>query len=269
MRVLAVHEDLIVAVSAIWQTTATLVRSGSGQEAEGFLIDSPVLPEELEALPSLSQQAGFPVSGLLCTHGDWDHLLGRLGFPEATLGAGEPTVARLAASPGEAQRALRAFDEEHYIAGRRPLGLAGVEPLPVPGRLSLGAGAEAREIELHPAAGHVADGTAFWLPWLSVLVCGDYLSPVEIPMISPGGSVTAYLETLARLAGFVDRAGTVIPGHGGPLRREDAQRVLEEDVEYLEALAAGGDDAVLPAGRRSAEQRRIHAENVARLGRAG
>jgi glyoxylase-like metal-dependent hydrolase (beta-lactamase superfamily II) len=266
MRVLAVHEDLIVAVSAFWQTTATFVRASGASEAEeagaeGFLIDSPVLPEELEALPSLSDQAGFPVNGLLCTHGDWDHLLGRLAFPEASLGAGEPTVARLAAAPGEAQRKLRAFDDEHYIERRRPLGLAAIEPLPVPGRLGLGE----HEIELHPAPGHVADGTAYWISWLSVLVCGDYLSPVEIPMLSAGGSAALYLQTLARLSGFVDRAATVVPGHGSPLSRAEAQRVLAEDVEYLETLGSTG-DAALPDRRRSAQQRRIHAENLTRLG---
>lgn len=264
VRATALHEDLIVVVSAIWQTTCTLVRSGE----EGFVIDSPVLPEELEALPALAEQAGFPVSGLLATHADWDHLLARLAFPEAGLGLGEPSFERLNAEPGEAQRRLRDFDEEHYIDGRRPLGLGGGQALPVPGRLSLGAddaAGDAVEIELHPASGHTADGTAFWLPWLGVLVCGDYLSPVEIPMISTGGSASDYVETLARLAGLVDQASSVVPGHGRPVTRADAQRVLEEDVAYLEKLIAEG-DAPLPEGRRTGEQKRIHGENVAQGG---
>ena len=53
-------------------------------------------------------------------------------------------VDALDGEPGAAQRALREFDDEHYIAGRRPLGLAGIQGLPVPGRLSLGPSAEAR-----------------------------------------------------------------------------------------------------------------------------
>ncbi|HWD65498.1 MAG TPA: MBL fold metallo-hydrolase [Solirubrobacteraceae bacterium] len=263
MRALAMHEDAIVVVSAFWQTTCTLVRAGD----EGFVIDSPVLPDELDALPAVAEQASFPVSGLLATHADWDHLLGRLAFPEAGLGLGEPSFNRLNDEPGAAQRELREFDEQQYIDGRRPLGLGGGQALPVPGRLSLGS-EDAAEIELHPAPGHTADGTAFWMPWLGFLVCGDYLSPVEIPMISPGGSASVYLETLARLAALVDQAESVIPGHGRPLRREEAQRVLEEDAAYLEALVGEG-EAPLPAGRRTSEQKRIHAENVARVSGQG
>ncbi len=255
---LAVHEDLIVVVSMFWQTSCTLVRYGD----EGFVIDSPVLPDELEALPALAEQAGFPVSGLLATHADWDHLLGRLAFPEAGLGLGEPSLKRLNEEPGAAQRALRDFDEEHYIDGRRPLGLGVGQTLPVPGRLSLGSD-DGAELELHPAPGHTADGTAFWMPWLRTLVCGDYLSPVEIPMISAGGSASLYVETLARLAGLVDQAESVIPGHGRPMKRDGAQRVLEEDIAYLEGLDGDG-DAPLPESRRTGEQRRIHQENLAR-----
>jgi glyoxylase-like metal-dependent hydrolase (beta-lactamase superfamily II) len=256
VRALALHEDLIVVVSGIWQTTCTALRSGE----EGFVIDSPVLPDELEALPPLLAQAGFPVSGLLCTHGDWDHLLGRLAFPEVSLGAGEPTFARLSEELGDAQRSLRAFDEEHYVAGRRPLGLGGVQSLPLPGRLSLG---NDHELELYPADGHTADGTAYWMPWLSVLVVGDYLSPVEIPMLSPGGSIEAYLATLERLSPLVERASTVVPGHGAPLSSQEAGRVLAQDVAYLSALQLKGQAAPLPDGRRTAEQRRIHELNAA------
>ena len=260
MRALAIHEDLVVVVSAIWQTTCTLVRAGD----EGFAIDSPVLPDELDALPSLASEAGFPVSGLLATHADWDHLLGRLAFPEAELGLGSASAERLAREPGAAQRRLREFDEEHYIAGRRALQLRGGQVLPVPGRLSLGSGAPVeREIELHATGGHTADGVAFWLPWLGVLVCGDYLSPVEIPMISEGGSLAEYLVTLERLDGLLEGAETVVPGHGEPLAADEARRVLDEDRAYVRALL-GGEDPSLPEGRRSARQRAIHADNLAR-----
>ena len=64
------------------------------------MIDSPVYPEELRVLPGILEQAGYPVSGLLATHGDWDHLLGRVAFPGAAVAAGESTVARLGSELG-------------------------------------------------------------------------------------------------------------------------------------------------------------------------
>jgi glyoxylase-like metal-dependent hydrolase (beta-lactamase superfamily II) len=257
MRVLALETDLLVFISAFWQTGCTAVRSGE----EGFVIDSPVLPHELEALPQVLEQSGFPVSGLLATHGDWDHLLGRHAFPEASLGCGESTAALLAADPQLPQRELAEFDDEHYIQGRPALDLDQIQHLPVPGRLALGA--NGHELELHPAAGHTADGTAYLIPWLATLVCGDYLSPVEIPWISAGGSAAAYLETLERLQGLLSRASTIVPGHGGPIDRDRAARLIEEDAAYLEALRSGG-EVELPPARRGAAQQRIHAENVQR-----
>src|SRR5205085_3386994 len=134
-----------------------------------------------------------PLSGLLATHGDWDHLLARTAFPGASLGVAETTAARLTGAVGEAQRELRAFDERWYVRRERPLSLGQVQALPVPGKLELGAG----ELELHPADGHTADGMAIWSPEARVLVCGDYVSPVEIPML---GSRDAYVATLERLA---------------------------------------------------------------------
>ncbi len=262
MRALSVNSDLIVFISRYLQTTCTAVRADTNDE--GFVIDSPIYPDELEALGSVLEQAGFPVSGLLTTHADWDHLLGRLAFPDASLGCGESTAERLAAGPGAAQRELRRFDEEQYVDDRRPLALGGVQPLPVPGRLSLGSGegSREREIELYPADGHTADGTAYLIPWLGTLVCGDYLSPVEIPWISADGSVDAYEATLERLKAIVERADTIVPGHGRPVQRAEALSLLEEDLVYVRALRDAGADAPLPAGRRTDTQRRIHARNV-------
>ncbi|HEX3317319.1 MAG TPA: MBL fold metallo-hydrolase [Solirubrobacteraceae bacterium] len=252
------HADVVVAVSGIWQTTCTALRGGG----EAFVVDSPVLPAELEALPSLLAQAAFPaVRGLLVTHADWDHLLGRYAFPSASIGCGESTARRLRAEPGAAQRELRDFDATWYVQRPGPLALAGVQGLPVPGRCDLGD----RTLELHAAPGHTADGMAVLAPWAGLLCCGDYLSPVEIPWISRGGSLPAYRDTLERLRGLVDRVETVVPGHGAPLGRDEALSGLEADAAYLDALAGDGAAAPLPPGRRSPAQRRIHAENVQRV----
>lgn len=256
MRAVGLHADVVVVTSRVYQTTCTLVRSGAGGEA--FCVDSPILPDELELLPALAQQSGFAVVGLLATHADWDHLLGRYAFPEAPLGCSETTAARLINEPGAAQRELREFDEEHYVERPRPLSIGSHPPtqrLPVPGKVEIGD----RELELQPADGHTVDGMAVWIPWARVLVCGDYLSPVEIPMVRNAG---AYLATLARLEPLVEQADHVVPGHGEPLDGARAAAILREDRAYLEALLEHGAEARLPLARRTAAQRRIHARNV-------
>jgi glyoxylase-like metal-dependent hydrolase (beta-lactamase superfamily II) len=225
VRAVALHPDVLIATSAIWQTNCAVVRSGQ----ESCLIDSPILPAELTALPALLEQAGVPKpSGLLATHGDWDHLLGRLAFPDLALGCAEATLARMQAWPGEADRELQAFDSEHYIERDRPLDLAGALALPVPGTCGVGE----LELELHPAAGHTADGMAVWIPWARVLLAGDYLSTVELPLLGPGGTVDGYLATLRRLRPLVELAEHVVPGHGHVLRGADALALLERDLAY-------------------------------------
>jgi glyoxylase-like metal-dependent hydrolase (beta-lactamase superfamily II) len=256
VQVVSAHADVIVVRSAIWQTTCTLVhrgRLGDDGPGECFVIDSPVLPDEHEFLPALVEQNGWSVSGLLCTHGDWDHLLGPLAFPGATLGCAETTAARLRAEPGRAQGSLREFDEEHYVERARPLSLGQIHALDLPAHVGIGDA----ELDLLPTEGHTADGMAVWVPWARVLVCGDYLSPVEIPMLSPSGSRDAYLATLERLRPLVEHAQWVIPGHGAPTDGTRALAILEEDVRYLS-------DWELPATRRTAAQRAIDADNRSR-----
>jgi glyoxylase-like metal-dependent hydrolase (beta-lactamase superfamily II) len=265
VRVVALHRDVIVAVSRVYQTTCTLVRNGDttdAGEAEAFVIDSPIFPDELELLPTVAEQAGFPIVGLLATHADWDHLLAPMAFGEGALGVAESTAARLQRSPGEAQRELRAFDDEHYVARPRPLALGSVQSLPVPGRCGLGAA----ELELHPVRGHTEDGMAISAGWADVLVVGDHLSPVEIPWLGDfPGSLGFYLDTLDVLEPLVERAAWVVPGHGEPLESERALAILREDRAYLQGLRASS--ATLPLARRSEQQKKIHAENLERAQR--
>lgn len=243
--------------SLLWQVNAVALRAGG----EAMLIDSPYYPDELELLPTVLAQSGFEPVALLATHADFDHVLGAMAFPGLSLGVAESSMLRIRAQPGEAQRELRDFDARQYVKRAKPLSLGQTQSLPVPGRLDLGD----QELELHHAGGHTADGMIVFAPWMGVLVVGDYLSEVEIPMISPGGSLAEYRSTLSALVALLDRAEVVVPGHGPPSDRERALALLEEDGAYLDALERGRERVKLPPGRDSVEQRRIHGENLLRV----
>ncbi len=269
MRAVSLHRDVLVVTSAVLQLNCVIVRgalegeaaaeSGGVLDGETFVIDSPVLPDELDALATLLEQAQFPApSGLLATHGDWDHVLGPLAFPGVALGCAESTAERLRSVPGEAQRELRSFDEELMIERSRPLALGSVQALPVPGRCEIGG----HELELHLADGHTQDGMAIWIPWAGVLVAGDYLSSVEIPTLNAGAKMDHYLATLERLRALLPLCEHVVPGHGPVTDGAQALAVLEEDARYLHQLAERGAEAELPGGRRSRRQRTLHAANV-------
>jgi glyoxylase-like metal-dependent hydrolase (beta-lactamase superfamily II) len=231
VRAIALHTDVIATTSAIWQTNCVAVRSGE----ESFLIDSPILPAELDALPTLFEQVGFlPPRGLLATHGDWDHLLGRLAFPGLALGCAESTATRMRSAPGEAQRELRDFDEELSIDRPRPLALGAVQELPVPGRCGIGE----LELELHPAAGHTEDGMAIWIPWGRVLVVGDYLSAVELPSLA---------EHRGALAGVPPTAAASSPA-GGAASPPAAGGAASSPAGGVALPPAAGGAASSPAG---------------------
>lgn len=224
MKVIAVHEDALVMTSALWQTNAVALRAGD----EAMLIDSPYFPDELEMLPEVLRQSGFEPVGLLATHGDWDHLLGRFAYPEASLGVAESTATRIREEPGFAQKKLRDADNQYYVKRARPLSLGSYQALPVPGKLELGG----QEIELYPAEGHTGDGMILFARWCGVLIPGDYLSDVELPTWT---SKELYRKTLDRLRELVADSTVVVPGHGAPMPRDAALKVLDEDIAYLDA----------------------------------
>jgi glyoxylase-like metal-dependent hydrolase (beta-lactamase superfamily II) len=222
----------------LWQTNAVSVRVG----ATTVLVDSPVFPDELAALPRPDL--------LVTTHAHFDHVLAPSAFPDLDLHAGPSTLAELRAHPGETLAGLRESDAELYVERPAEPDLTRLAPLPD------------GLFETCEAGGHAPDGTALFAEEHALLLPGDYLCEVEIPLVSQAGSPEAYLATLDRLTPFVRRAERVVPGHGPPLERRRALELLDLDRRYLEALLADAAAARPLRGADTHRQRRIHADNV-------
>ena len=238
MRTTALPGGGLVLTSALWQVNAVALPLGD----ETVLVDSVVLPEEVEALPGVLREAGLEPDALVATHAHFDHLLGTAAYPEMALRVGSSTLARLGDEPA---RELADSDAELYLERDRGLSFARAEEI------------DGGRLEVVPADGHAADGIALFDPAAKVLLPGDYLIEIEIPLVSEAGSPEAYLATLDRLAPLVARADVVVPGHGPALARERAAELLDLDRRYVARL----EDGPL-RGPRDHRQQRIHADNL-------
>ena len=234
-----------VVTSRMLQTNATVLEGDDGI----LVVDSPYFPDELDALAAMAGDRA-PVR-LAATHSHYDHLMGRLAFPDAPLHVARATAARLADDPDEPARDLADEDARTYVRRDRPLLLA---PLALAEELT--------GVEILDTPGHAPDGIAIVAG--DTVCCGDYLSDVEIPLLSAAGSLPDYVATLERLRAPVARAGLVVPGHGGPCGPDEALARLEADLAYLRELPAGDPDQRLPAGRDTPRQREIHRSNLER-----
>ena len=90
--------------------------------------------------------------------------------------------------------------------------------------------------------GHAPGHAAIWLPDSGVLVAGDMLSDVEIPLLDLGaadplGGYRAGLDRLASVPGI----RLLVPGHGHVGDAAALRARLAMDVGYLHAVQAGQD----------------------------
>ena len=229
------------------------------------MIDSPVFPDELELLPALLEQAGFPLSRAARD-------ARRLGSPARAARvpggvarrAPRRTAARLRA-PSRAPRSASCATStrRHYVDAPRAAGARlGSRRCRCPGACGLG---DERELELHPADGHTADGMAIWIGWAA----RAGLRRLPLAGRDPDARRPARrLPGDARAARAAGRRGgrTSSPATAARSARRRRAALLAEDRAYLEALrgASRRRRRCPPAGA-TAEQRRLHAANVARL----
>lgn len=228
-RLADVAAGILVATSRRDHTTTTVVIADPGaRSGPALLVDPSWEADELAGLArEISDRALVPVAGL-ATHAHYDHLLWHPGFG---------TPPRWAS----AQTARCARDERPSLI--RSLGPGWAPELitlfgdvaPAPGAMLPWAGPDV-ELIIHDA--HIPGHTGAWVADRKLLIAGDMLSDVELPL--PGSepdALASYLAGLDQLAPFVARAALVVPGHG--TATADGLARLDADRRYLDAVLAG------------------------------
>jgi glyoxylase-like metal-dependent hydrolase (beta-lactamase superfamily II) len=232
-----VAEGVLVHESEFLQSNAVVVQGRTGV----LLIDAGVLDDELIALAADLRELGPPVVVGFSTHPHWDHLLwhAELG-PAPRYGTQRcaATIRARLADPDFQDRIPALIPPD--IVERVPLNLLGlITGLPAGAEWIPWDGPEVRIIE-HQA--HAPGHAALLIEDRGVLVAGDMLSDVLVPMLNPNGGVDPIEDYLAALRLIESMAGdvdVVIPGHGSVGAAEQVSARIGQDRAYLQVLRDG------------------------------
>jgi glyoxylase-like metal-dependent hydrolase (beta-lactamase superfamily II) len=231
-----VAEGVLTHQSAVLQNNAVVVQG----EAGVLLIDPGVTNAEMTCLASDLRALGQPVVAGFATHPDWDHVLWDAEFGDAP----RYGTARCAAAMDE----LRSQpDWQAQVAEELPPEIAGEAPLELFGRITaLPAGTtrlpwDGPEVRLIEHQAHAPGHAALVIPERGVLVAGDMLSDVFIPMLDMNAAdpVGDYLAALRLLEGVADEVEVFVPGHGSVGDAQELRARIALDRAYVQALRDG------------------------------
>ena len=207
----------------VW-SNAVVVRGEDGLT----LVDPGIAGSDLNELADDLDRLGIPVVAGFSTHCHWDHLLWHSRFGDV------PRYATADNARAAREARERAQEMAESSATGIPLELIGLlTPLPD------GGGPVPGEIIAHDA--HAVGHVALLLADRGVLVAGDMLSDVLIPMLDPRrqGQVPAYATALDRLGKAAEHVDVVIPGHGAVAVGVEVAARFSADRAYIEALQRG------------------------------
>jgi glyoxylase-like metal-dependent hydrolase (beta-lactamase superfamily II) len=229
-----VAEGVLVHESGFCQSNAVVVQGPAGV----LLVDPGLTGHEMACLASDLSDSGQAVVAGFSTHPHWDHLLWH-----AVLGAapryGTATCAatvrdRLSDEGARARVAQRLPPE---IADEVPLDLLGdIAGLTADTACIPWDGPRARIVE-HRA--HAPGHAALVIEERGVLVAGDLLSDVLVPMLDMSGTadpVEDYLEALRLLEGVASDVDVLVPGHGSVAGADQIATRIDLDRAYLNVL---------------------------------
>ncbi|MCP2325253.1 glyoxylase-like metal-dependent hydrolase (beta-lactamase superfamily II) [Hamadaea flava] len=233
-----VTEGVLVHESEFVQTNSIVVLGRDGV----LLIDPGVQDHEMACLADDLSDLGQTVAAGFSTHPDWDHLLWLAPFgtvPRYGTARCADSVRKQLADPG-AKAEITAHLEPTGIAERVPLDLLGlITALPAETTQLPWDGPKIRIIE-HQA--HAPGHAALFIEERGVLVAGDMLSDVLIPMLDVHGAadpIEDYLAALRLLESVAGDVDFVIPGHGSVGGAEQLRERIEQDRAYVIALREG------------------------------
>jgi glyoxylase-like metal-dependent hydrolase (beta-lactamase superfamily II) len=231
-------EGVLIHQSAFCQSNAVVVHGRAGV----LLIDPGVLGHEMACLANDLSGSGQTVAAGFSTHPHWDHLLWH-----ARLGAAPRYgTARCAAT---ARVLLSDAGWKARLAGWIPPDIAGQVPLDLLGLIT-GLPAEMAEIPWdgprvriigHQA--HAPGHAALLIEERGVLIVGDMLSDVLIPMLDLNDTadpIQDYLAALRLLEGVAGDVDVLIPGHGSIGGADQVRARIDQDREYVHALRDAG-----------------------------
>lgn len=257
-----IAEGVLVHESVFCQSNAVVVLGNAG----ALLIDPGVHEEEIVCLAGDLIELGQSVVAGFSTHPHWDHMLWH-----SVLGtAPRYSTARCAQTARE--RLAGGIDARRFgIPEEVSLDLLGnitglsEETVHVPW--------DGPEIRIIESRAHAPGHAALLVGEHRVLIAGDMVSDVLIPMLDLNGTahpIEDYLDALQVFEGLADEVDVFVPGHGSVGGAEDFRARIDQDRAYVKSLRDGRD----PADRRigpSADPgwewvSDVHAGQRARLG---
>ena len=229
-----VAEGVLIHESEFCQSNAVVVQGRAGV----LLIDPGVLGSEMADLASDLRELGQPVVAGFSTHPHWDHLLWDAGLgaaPRYGTAHCAAFVRERLSDAGAKARIAELIPPD--IVEQVPLDLLGlITGLPAETARIPWDGPQVRIIE-HQA--HAPGHAALLIEERGVLVAGDMLSDVLIPMLDLNGAadpIEDYLAALRLLEGVAGDVDVVVPGHGSVGGADQVKARIDQDRAYVHAL---------------------------------
>ena len=229
-----VAQGVLVHESEFCQSNAVVVIGQAGV----LLIDPGVQSHELACLANDLAASGRIVVAGFSTHPHWDHLLWHTSLGEVprygTARCAATVQARLS-DPGSKASIAELIPPD--IVEQVPLDLFGLVTGLPSGTLQIPWDGPAVRIIEHQA--HAPGHAALLIEDLRVLVAGDMLSDVLIPMLDPRAvpdPVEDYLAALRLLEGVAGDVDVLVPGHGSVAGADQVRARIDQDRAYVHAL---------------------------------
>ena len=233
-----IADGVLVHQSALLENNSVVVQGRAGV----LLIDPGITGDEMVGLANEIRESDRPVVAGFATHPDWDHVLWHAELGEAP----RYGTARCAA---EMQVLLSNADWKASVAEGLPPEIAEEVPLDLFGLITgLPAGTDqipwdGPRVRIIEHQAHARGHAALFIEERGVLVAGDMLSDVLVPMLdlSADDPIEDYLTALELFEGVASDVDVVVPGHGSVGAADDFRARIDQDRAYVLALRDGTD----------------------------